>query len=98
MENFVQSEPKPNCSAETLKGKKAHNVAIRARFVLVVSDLKTVLREGGRGAGLVSKLIRPVIHGVSVRVFGIGLGLHSSKTDDNHMNANGENYFHAKDF
>ena len=61
---------------------------IRASFVLVVSDLKPVAR-GGRGAGLVAKLTRPVIDGVSVRVVGIRLGLHSSKTDDKHVNANG---------
>ena len=47
--------------------------------------------RGGRGAGLVAKLTRPVIDGVSVRVIGIRLGLRSSKTDDKHVNAKGEN-------
>ena len=46
--------------------------------------------SGGQGAGLFAKLTRPVIDGVSVRVIGIRLGLRSSKTDDEHVNANGE--------
>jgi hypothetical protein len=40
---------------------------------------------------LVANLTRPGINGVSVRVVGIRLGLQFSKTDDNHVNANGEN-------
>ena len=68
----------------------------RARFVLVVSDLKPVLREGGRGAGLVANLTRPVIDGVSVLVIGIRLGLQFSKTDDKHVNANGELFLGIK--
>jgi hypothetical protein len=39
---------------------------------------------------LVANLTRPGINGVSVRVVGIRLGLQFSKTDDNHVNANGE--------
>jgi hypothetical protein len=52
---------------------------------------ETSSASGERGAGLVAKLTRPVIDGVSVRVIGIRLGLQSSKTDDNHGNTNGEN-------
>ena len=46
--------------------------------------------SGGRGAGLVANSIRPVAHGVSVRVLGSRLGLQSSKPDDKHGNANGD--------
>jgi len=63
---------------------------IRASFLLVVSDLKPVLRRGGRGAGLVAKPTRLVIDGMSVLVIGIGLGLQFSKPHDNHVNANRE--------
>jgi hypothetical protein len=38
---------------------------------------------------LVANLTRPVLHGVSVRVIGIRLGLQFSKTDDKRGNANG---------
>jgi len=62
----------------------------RARFVLAVSDLKTSSASGGQGAVLVSNLTRPVLHGVSVRVVGIRLGLQTNKPDDKQMNANGE--------
>ena len=39
---------------------------------------------------LVANLTRPVLHGVRVRVIGIRLGLQFSKTDDKHVNTNGE--------
>jgi hypothetical protein len=42
------------------------------------------------GAVLVANLRRPVIPGVSGRVVGIRLGLQISKSDDKHVNANGE--------
>ena len=45
--------------------------------------------SGGQGAGLVAKLTRPVLHGVSVLVIGIRLGFQSSKSHDKHVNANG---------
>jgi hypothetical protein len=40
------------------------------------------------GAGLVANSTRPVMHGVSVRVIGVWLGLQISKPDDKHGNAN----------
>jgi hypothetical protein len=40
---------------------------------------------------LVANLTRSGIDGVSVRVVGIRLGLQFSKTDDKHVNTNGEN-------
>jgi predicted metalloprotease len=46
--------------------------------------------SGGCGAVLVANLTRPGIDGVSVLVIGNWLGLHSSKPDDKHVNANGE--------
>jgi hypothetical protein len=46
--------------------------------------------SGGSGAVLATNSTRAGLHGVSVRVIGILLGLRSSKTDDNHVNANGE--------
>ena len=55
-----------------------------------MSVLKPVC-DGGQGAGLVAKLTRPVLNGVSVRVIGIRLGLQLSKSHDKHGNANGEN-------
>ena len=61
---------------------------VRARFVLVVSDLKPVLRAGDMGAGLVSKLTRPGSLGVSVLMAGIRLGLQIRKSHDGHVNAN----------
>ncbi len=42
------------------------------------------------GAVLVANATRPVLHGVSVRVVGVWLGLPISKPDDKHGNANGE--------
>jgi hypothetical protein len=51
---------------------------------------ETSSASGGWGAGLVAKLTRPVIDGVSVRVIGIRLGLQFSKPDDKHVKANGE--------
>ena len=42
------------------------------------------------GAVLVANLTRPVLHGVSVRVVGIWLGLQISKLDDKHVNASVE--------
>src|SRR5271155_4413132 len=62
---------------------------VRARFVLVVSDLKTDLRAGmGRGAGC--NLTRPVIQGVSVLVVGNLAWLQNRQAGGQHMNANGE--------
>jgi len=61
---------------------------VRAKFVLVVSDLKPVLRAGDMGAGLVSKLTRPGSLGVSVLMAGIRLGLQIRKSHDGHVNAN----------
>ncbi len=46
--------------------------------------------SGGCGAVLVANLTRPVMHGVSVRVIGIRLGLQFSKPHDKHVNASGE--------
>jgi len=46
--------------------------------------------SGGWGAVLVANSTRPVIDGVSVLVIGNWLGLQFSKTDDKHVNANGE--------
>jgi len=42
------------------------------------------------GAVLVANSTRPVMHGVSVLLIGIGLGLQISKTNDKQVNANGE--------
>jgi len=46
---------------------------------------------GGNFQDAHGKLTRLVIHGVSVRVIGIRLGLHSSKSHDKHGNTNREN-------
>jgi hypothetical protein len=54
---------------------------------------ETKSASGGRGAVLVANLTRPGLHGVSGRVLGIRLGLQFSKTDDKHVNANGEANF-----
>jgi hypothetical protein len=52
---------------------------------------ETSSASGGWGAVLVSNSTRPGIHGVSVLVVGIRLGLRVlSKADDNHGNANWE--------
>ena len=40
---------------------------------------------------LVANLTRPVLHGVSVLVLGIRLGLKIRKPHDKHVNANGGN-------
>ena len=45
--------------------------------------------SGRRGAVLVANLTRLGLHGVSVRMIGIRLGLQISKPDDKHVNANG---------
>jgi len=42
------------------------------------------------GAVLVANSTRPVLHGVSVLLFGNWLGLQSSKPDDKQVNANGD--------
>ena len=42
------------------------------------------------GAVLVANSTRPVLHGVSVRLFGNWLGLQIRKLDDKQVNANGE--------
>lgn len=42
---------------------------------------------------LVTNLTPPGIHGVSVLVVGIWLGLQTRKPDDKHVNANGEKSF-----
>jgi hypothetical protein len=41
-------------------------------------------------------MTRPVIDGVSVRVIGIRLGLQFSKTDDKHVNMNGERAYFTR--
>ena len=46
---------------------------------------------GGRGAVLAANSTRPGLHGVSVRVVGILLGLQIRKLNDKHGNANGDN-------
>ena len=56
---------------------------------------ETRFAKGKMGAVLVANLTRPVLHGVSVRVVGIRLGLQFSKTDDKHVNANGEANFRS---
>jgi hypothetical protein len=50
---------------------------------------ETSSAKGHMGAVLVSNPTRPVLHGVSVRVIGVWLGLQISKPDDKHVNANG---------
>jgi hypothetical protein len=47
---------------------------------------------GDMGAVQVAKLTRLGLHGVSVRMFGIRLGLPVQQADDKHGNANGENW------
>jgi hypothetical protein len=52
---------------------------------------ETSSASGGWGAVLVANSTRPGIHGMSVRVVGVRLGLRVlSKPDDNHGNANWE--------
>jgi hypothetical protein len=53
---------------------------------------ETSSAKGHMGAVLVANSTRPVWHGVSVRVIGSGLGLHVSKPDHKHVNANGQSF------
>jgi len=78
-----------SCSANTrLSGTKTRD--LRSREICPGGvGFENSSASGGQGAGLFAKLTRPVIHGVSVRVIGIRLGLQSSKTDDKRVNANG---------
>ena len=51
---------------------------------------ETSSASGGWGAVLVANAPRPVLHGVSVRLIGNGLGLQISKPDDKQVNENWE--------
>jgi hypothetical protein len=75
-----------NCGHDERKTRDARSREICPGGV----EFETRSASGGRGAVLVANLTRPVIDGVSVRVIGIRLGLQFSKTDDKHVNVNGE--------
>jgi len=51
---------------------------------------ETSSAKANRGAVLVANSTRPVLLGVSVRLFGNRLGLQISEPDDKQVNANGQ--------
>ena len=63
---------------------------VRARCVLVVSDLKPDLRAGDGVRCWWQIRHYQSCMGVSVRVIGIRLGLQIRKPHDKHVNANGD--------
>jgi len=70
------------------KSQKARGIDPREIFPGCVG-FGTSSARGDMGAGLVSNMTLPVLHGVSVLLIGNWLGLQVSKPDDKQVNANG---------